>query len=79
MERMVRGKIDAGVRPGGGALAWCVFSYFRASGVSSPNDEPLLFRQKWPKPLTPRLALLEERAANFFKERTNSPGSDKVR
>ncbi|MGB5056776.1 MAG: hypothetical protein WBO24_20460, partial [Nitrospirales bacterium] len=40
---------------------------FRSSGVSSPDDEPLLFRQKWPKPLTPRLALLEGRDANPLK------------
>jgi hypothetical protein len=34
-------------------------------GVSPSSDEPLLFRQKWPKPLTPRLALLEGRDANL--------------
>jgi hypothetical protein len=34
-------------------------------GVSPPNDEPLLFRQKWPKPLPPRLASLEGRDANL--------------
>jgi hypothetical protein len=34
-------------------------------GVSPPNDEPLLFRQKWPKPLTPRPASLEGRDANL--------------
>ncbi|GJL59787.1 MAG: hypothetical protein NPIRA03_26440 [Nitrospirales bacterium] len=39
----------------------------KAFGVSSPNDEPLLFRQKWPKPLTLRLAFLEGRDANFLK------------
>ena len=33
-------------------------------GVSSPYDEPLLFRQKWPKPLTPRLASWKGRDAN---------------
>ena len=31
------------------------------------GTEPLLFRQKDPKPLTPRLASLEGRAANFLK------------
>ena len=36
-------------------------------GVSSPDDEPLLFRQKWPKPWTPRLALWEGRDANLLK------------
>ena len=29
-----------------------------------PAAEPLLFRRKWPKPLTPRLASLKRRAAN---------------
>ncbi|HNP31081.1 MAG TPA: hypothetical protein PKK23_18695, partial [Nitrospirales bacterium] len=38
----------------------------------------LLFRQKWPKPLTPRLASFEGRDANF-EERPNSQGSDTVR
>ena len=32
-----------------------------------PAAEPLLFRQKWPKPLTPRLALLEGRDAKCTK------------
>jgi hypothetical protein len=31
-----------------------------SSGVSSPDDEPLWFRSKWPNPLTPRLASFEE-------------------
>jgi hypothetical protein len=31
--------MDAGGRFGSGALAWCVFSCCRASGVSSPGDE----------------------------------------
>jgi hypothetical protein len=37
----------------------------KAFGVSPPPyDAPLLFRQKWPKPLTPLLALWEGRDAN---------------
>ena len=32
-----------------------------------PAAEPLLFRQKWPKPLTPRLASLKRRDANSLK------------
>ena len=32
-----------------------------------PAAEPLLFRQKWPKPLTPRLASWEGRDANIVK------------
>jgi hypothetical protein len=54
----------AGVQLLGGAFAWGVFFFLRASGVSPPDDEPLWFRSKWPKPLTPRLALLQWRDAN---------------
>ena len=43
------------------------YFFFRASGGSSPGDESLLFRQKGPKPLTPRLAFWEGRDANFLK------------
>jgi hypothetical protein len=32
-----------------------------------PAAEVLLFRQKWPKPMTPRLALLEGRDAKDTK------------
>ena len=39
----------------------------KAFGVSPPNDEALLFRQKGPKPLTPRLASLQRRDANPAK------------
>jgi hypothetical protein len=37
------------------------------TGVSSPDDEPLWFRSKWPNPLTPRLASWKRRTANFLK------------
>ncbi|HBP86803.1 MAG TPA: hypothetical protein DD706_03800 [Nitrospiraceae bacterium] len=37
----------------------------KAFGVSPPNDEALLFRQKGPKPVTPRPALLEGRDADL--------------
>jgi hypothetical protein len=43
------------------------FSILLDAGGSSPDDELLLFRQKDPKPVTPRLALLKRRDANFLK------------
>ena len=43
------------------------FSILLDAGVSSPDDEVLLFRQKDPKPWTPRLASLKRRDANFLK------------
>ena len=47
------GKKNSGVRPGGRMFAWGVFSLLRFFGVSPPSDEPLLFRQKDPKPCWP--------------------------
>ena len=44
-----------------------------------PAAEPLLFRQKWPKPLTPRLASLRAEGRQSLGRRTNSPGSNKAR
>ena len=48
-------------------LAWSLLSLLWSSGVSAPDDEVLLFRQKDPKPLTPRLSSLKRRDANFLK------------
>ena len=41
-------------------------------------SDPLLFRQKWAKPLTPRLATSDGTDA-ALGARTNSPGSNKAR
>ncbi|HBP86350.1 MAG TPA: hypothetical protein DD706_01480 [Nitrospiraceae bacterium] len=44
----------------------------------APAGEALLFRQKDPKPVTPRPSHLIDRTLNMG-ERTNSPGSHKAR
>ena len=52
------------------ALVWTrevALRFQEGGGVSPPYGEVLLFRQKDPKPLTPRLALWEGRDANFLK------------
>ncbi len=44
---------------------WAPAGEVKEFGVSPPYGEVLLFRQKDPKPLTPRLALLKGRDANL--------------
>ena len=60
--------LEVWLEPGFGLGALRLFdASLRASGVSPPGDESLLFRQKGPKPLPPRLAFWGGRDANPVK------------